>query len=264
MLKFCANLTMLFNEVEFPARFEAARRAGFKGVEYLFPYAFRKDDLATRLNDNGLTQALFNLPPGDWDKGERGIAALPGREAEFRASIGRAGEYAEALGCRTVNCLAGIPDAEARQEHIRATFVQNVRFAADALKRQGVRLVIEPINNFDIPGFWLNRVALAAEIIAESGSDNAYIQYDLYHQQRTGGELVATYRLHQKRIAHIQLADNPGRNEPGSGEINYPFVLGEIDRSGYEGWIGCEYRPRGETTAGLGWLETYRERKEHP
>jgi hydroxypyruvate isomerase len=258
MPKFCANLTMLFNEVDFPARFEAARRAGFRAVEYLFPYAFKKEMLAALLHDNGLTQALFNLPPGNWDKGERGIAALPGREREFRASVSLAAEYAEALACRTVNCLAGIPSSGEEPKRIRATFVENVRFAADTLAKSGVRLAIEPINNFDIPGFWLNRVALANDIIAESGSDNAYIQYDLYHQQRTGGELVATYKLHQKRIAHIQIADNPGRNEPGTGEINYGYVLDEIDRCGYADWIGCEYRPRGDTVAGLAWMTRYR------
>lgn len=258
MLKFCANLTMLFNEVEFPARFEAARRAGFSAVEYLFPYAWPKETLAAALGDNGLTQALFNLPAGDWDKGERGMAAVPGRQAAFRESVGRAAEYAQVLGCKTVNCLAGIPDPKEEPKRIRATFVENVRFAADTLKKSGVRLAIEPINNFDIPGFWLNRVALASDIIAETGSDNAYIQYDFYHQQRTGGELVATFKQHQKRIAHVQLADNPGRNEPGTGEINYPFVLGELDKSGYEGWIGCEYRPRGETAAGLTWMAPYR------
>ncbi len=261
MLKFCANLTMLFNEVEFPARFAAARRAGFHGVEYLFPYAWPKETLAAHLRDNGLTQALFNLPAGDWDKGERGMAALPGREEAFRESVKLAAEYAAALGCRTVNCLAGIPDASEDPKRIRATFTSNVRLAAEALKKAGVRLVIEPINNFDIPGFWLNRVALAAEIIAETGSDNVFIQYDLYHQQRTCGELVATFRQHRERIAHIQLADNPGRNEPGTGEINYPFVLGELDGSGYAGWIGCEYRPLGQTVAGLSWMAPYLKRK---
>ncbi len=257
MLKFCANLTMLFSEVEFPARFAAARRAGFLGVEYLFPYAWPKQTLAAQLRDNGLIQALFNLPAGNWDKGERGIAAIPGREDAFRESVKLAAEYAHALACPTVNCLAGIPDPDGDPARIRATFVSNVRFAAETLKKAGVRLAIEPINNFDIPGFWLNRVALASEIIAEAASDNAFIQFDLYHQQRTGGELVATFRQHRERIAHVQLADNPGRNEPGTGEINYPFVLGELDSSGYAGWIGCEYRPRGDTMAGLSWMAPY-------
>ncbi len=257
MPKFCANLTMLFNEVDFLDRFAAASKAGFTAVEYLFPYAVPKEVVAQALRSNGLKQVLFNLPAGDWAKGERGIGAIPGREGEFREGVAKAIDYAKVLECKMVNCLAGIPPSGTSAEQARATFVGNLRFAASRLKDAGIALVIEPINNFDFPGFWLNRVGLADSVIAETGSDNVFIQYDLYHQQRSEGELTGNFKRHQRRIAHLQLADNPGRNEPGTGEINYPFVFEELDRAGYSGWIGCEYKPRTETLAGLGWVKEY-------
>lgn len=254
MPRFAANLTMLFNELPFLERFEAAREAGFKGVEYLFPYACDKGALAERLERCGLVQVLHNLPAGDWDQGERGIACLPGREAEFQDGVGRAIEYAQALGCRQLNCLAGIAPAGHDPELVRRTLVDNLRFGAAELKKAGIRLLVEPVNTFDIPGFYLGRTAQAIAIIDEVGSDNLFLQYDIYHAQRMDGELANTIGRQLGRIRHIQLADNPGRHEPGSGEINYRWLLAHIDRLGYDGWIGCEYKPAGTTRAGLGWM----------
>jgi hydroxypyruvate isomerase len=255
MPKFAANLTMIFNEVDFLDRFRAAAEAGFKGVEYLFPYAFPKEALAERLDRHGLVQVLHNLPAGDWDKGERGIACHPDRVGEFQDGVGRAIDYAKALGCKQVNCLAGIAPAGVSADTQRQTFVDNLRFAAGKLKEAGIRLLVEPINTFDIPGFYLNRTAQAAEILDEVASDNLFIQYDIYHAQRMEGELGNTIAKYLPRIAHIQLADNPGRHEPGTGEINYPWLFRHIDGLGYDGWIGCEYKPAAKTSEGLGWIE---------
>ncbi len=255
MPKFAANLTMLFTELPFFERFQAAAEAGFKGVEYLFPYDFPAAVLAAELKKHGLTQVLHNLPAGDWAGGERGIAVLPERVEEFRAGVDRAIEYATALGCKQVNCLAGIVPAGACQNMARQTFVDNLRFAADKLKAAGIRLLIEPINTYDIPGFFLSRTAQALEIIDEVGSDNLFVQYDIYHAQRMEGELGNTIARNLPRFAHIQLADNPGRNEPGTGEINYPWLFAHIDLLGYTGWIGCEYKPAASTREGLGWMQ---------
>ena len=255
MPKFAANLTMLFNEIPFLDRFQAAADAGFKGVEYLFPYAFEAGALAERLDRHQLTQVLHNLPAGDWDKGERGIACIPERVGEFQDGVGRAIDYARQLGCKQLNCLAGIAPAGADPERVHQTFVDNLRFASVKLKEAGIRLLIEPVNNRDIPGFWLNRSGQAIAIIDEVGSDNLFLQYDIYHAQRRAGELGNTIAKHLARIAHIQVADNPGRNEPGTGEINYRWLFRHIDKLGYEGWIGCEYKPAADTRAGLGWIE---------
>jgi hydroxypyruvate isomerase len=257
MPKFAANLTMLYNEVDFLDRFKAAARTGFKGVEYLFPYAWPKEQLAELLETHRLRQVLFNLPAGDWSKGERGIACLPDRVAEFQDGVGTAIEYALALNCWRVNCLAGIWPGEARTDQVRATLVANLKFAADKLASAGIKLLIEPINTFDIPGFYLARTQQALDLIAAVGSDNLFVQYDIYHMQRMEGELANTIKANLARIGHLQLADNPGRNEPGTGEINYPFLFGFLDRLGYEGWIGCEYKPKGATGAGLGWVNAY-------
>lgn len=257
MPRFAANLSMLFTELPFMERFGAAAAAGFKGVEYLFPYAFAKQDLAAGLARHGLVQVLHNLPAGNWEAGERGIACDPARVAEFRDGVAQAIDYATALGCRQVNCLAGIAPAGVSAEVLRETFVANLRFAAAQLEEAGIRLLIEPINTYDIPGFYLKRTAQAAEILDEVGSANLFIQYDIYHAQRMEGELAATITKHLPRIAHIQLADNPGRHEPGSGEIHYPWLLRHIDGLGYAGWIGCEYKPATTTTEGLGWLQAY-------
>ena len=257
MPKFCANLTMLYTEVDFLDRFQAAANSGFKGVEYLFPYPYSKEQLAERLDQYDLKQILHNLPAGDWAKGERGIACLPDRVGEFQDGVGRAIDYAKALGCPQVNCLAGIAPKNVTPEKLRETFVANLRFAADKLKAAGIRLLIEAINTRDIPGFYLNRTQQAVDIIEEVGSDNLWVQYDIYHMQIMEGDLAPTIERHFKRIAHLQLADNPGRNEPGTGEINYPFLFGFVDRLGYNGWIGCEYKPKTTTLEGLGWIKPY-------
>ena len=255
MPRFAANLTMMFTEVPFLDRFEPAAQAGFKAVEFLFPYAFEAGEIQRRLADNGLKLVLHNLPAGDWDAGERGIACHPDRVDEFRAGVGRGITYAQALGVRQLNCLAGKAPAGVSDELLRSTFVDNLRFAAHALKAAGLKLLIEPINTFDIPGFYLNRTTQAADILAEVGADNAFIQYDIYHAQRMEGELAATLQKHLPRIGHVQLADNPGRHEPGTGEIHYPFLFAHLDRIGYDGWVGCEYKPATTTQAGLGWLQ---------
>jgi hydroxypyruvate isomerase len=257
MPKLAANLTMLWNELDFLDRFDAAAKAGFTGVEYLFPYAYPKEALAERLARHRLTQVLHNLPAGDWAKGDRGIACNPHRVGEFQEGVGAAIDYAKALGCRQVNCLAGIPPVGAAADVVRATFVSNLRFAADKLGAEGIRLLIEPINTFDIPGFFLSRTRQALDIIRDTGSLNVYVQYDIYHMQRMEGELANTMKAHLAQIRHVQLADNPGRNEPGTGEINYRFLFRLLDSIGYDGWIGCEYKPRGGTDEGLGW------RREH-
>jgi hydroxypyruvate isomerase len=253
MPKFAANLTMLYNEVDFLDRFAAAARSGFKGVEYLFPYAYPKEQLAERLHTHGLKQVLHNLPAGDWAKGERGNACLPDRVGEFQEGVERAIDYAKALGCTQINCLAGIAPAGVASEKIRGTFVANLRFAAEKLGAAGIKLLIEPVNTYDIPGFWLSRTQQALDVIRDVGSNNLYLQYDIYHMQRMEGELANTIKAYLPQIAHVQLADNPGRNEPGTGEINYRFLFGFIDSIGYEGWIGCEYKPKGKTIDGLVW-----------
>ena len=255
MPRFAANLTMLFTEVPFLDRFERAAQAGFKAVEFLFPYAFAADDIQRRLADNGLTLVLHNLPAGNWEAGERGIACHPDRVEEFRAGVSQALVYAQALGVKRLNCLAGKAPAGVADELLRSTFVENLRFAASALKGAGLKLLIEPINTFDIPGFYLSRTAQAVSILDEVGADNAFVQYDLYHAQRMEGELAATAQKYLPRIGHIQLADNPGRNEPGTGEINYAFLFAHLDRIGYDGWIGCEYKPATTSEAGLGWRQ---------
>ena len=256
MPKFCANLTMLYNEVDFLDRFAAAAKDGFTGVEYLFPYPYTKEQLAEKLQQNKLTQVLHNLPAGDWAKGERGIACHPDRVGEFQEGVGKAIEYATALGCKQVNCLAGIAPQGVEAGKLRETFVSNLKFAAGKLQAAGIKLLIEPINTFDIPGFYLNRTAQALDIIKDVGA-NLYVQYDIYHMQRMEGELANSIKTHLAQIPHMQLADNPGRNEPGTGEINYPFLFDFIDGLGYQGWIGCEYKPKAATSAGLGWAKKY-------
>ncbi len=254
MPKFAANLTMLFNEVDFLDRFEAAARAGFQGVEYLFPYDYDADALVERLQEHGLTQVLHNLPAGDWNAGERGIACHPDRVSEFRDGVAKAIEYATALGCKQVNCLAGIVPRSVSARTAHETFVENLRFAAPALEEAGIRLLIEPINTIDIPGFFLNRTHRGRSIISEVASPNLFLQHDIYHMQIMEGDLARTIERNLDVIAHFQIADNPGRHEPGAGEINYPYLFDLIDSSGYDGWIGCEYVPSTTTEEGLGWL----------
>jgi len=253
MPKFAANLTMLFAELPFPDRFAAAKAAGFTGVEYLFPYDFEKAELREQLQRHGLTQVLHNLPAGDWAAGERGIAILPDRIDEFRDGVARAIDYAKALDCRQLNCLVGIAPADADVFELNEVLVANLRFAADALARERIRLLIEPINTTDIPRFFLCRTEQAAQLISDISSSNLFIQYDIYHMQVMEGDIARSLQKHLARIAHVQLADNPGRNEPGTGEINYPFLFRHLDALGYRGWVGCEYKPRTNTIDGLGW-----------
>jgi len=255
MPRFAANLSMLFTELPFLERFAAARAAGFSAVEYLFPYDYAKEELAARLRANGLKQVLHNLPAGDWAAGERGIACHPGRMDEFRAGVDRAILYAHALDCGQLNCLAGKLPGGVDREQAHATFVANVRYAADTLRTAGIRLLIEPINTWDIPGFFLNRTEQAIAVLEEVASDNVFVQYDIYHAQRMEGELAATLQRYLPQIGHIQLADNPGRNEPGTGEINYPFLFRQLDALGWKGYVGCEYKPRTTTLEGLGWIQ---------
>ncbi len=254
MPRFAANLSMLFTEHPFLDRFERAAKAGFEAVEFLFPYAYAAEDIKQRLDAHRLTLVLHNLPAGDWDAGERGIACHPDRIQEFRQGVGKAIEYASVLGVPQLNCLAGKAPVGVSADALRKTFIANLQYAAAELDKAGLRLLIEPVNTFDIPGFYLSGTAHALSILDEVGADNAFVQYDIYHAQRMEGELAATMEKHLARIGHIQLADNPGRNEPGTGEINYPFLFAHLDRIGYRGWIGCEYKPMDKTSSGLGWL----------
>ncbi|WP_284946004.1 hydroxypyruvate isomerase [Acidisoma cladoniae] len=257
MPKFAANLTMLFTELPFLARFQAAAAAGFDAVEFLFPYDFEKEVVADTARGAGVRVILHNLPCGDWNAGERGIACLPDRIEEFRSGVAKAIDYATALGCPTLNCLAGLTVEGVDPARQRAVLVDNLRFAAAALADADLRLVLEPVNDIDVPRFYLPTTRMALGIMDEVGATNLRLQYDLYHQQRMAGELATTLETQFARIGHIQLADNPGRHEPGTGEINYPYLFNRIDALGYTGWIGCEYKPATTTIAGLGWLAPY-------
>jgi hydroxypyruvate isomerase len=258
MPQFAANLSMLWNELPFLDRFAAAARAGFKAVEFLFPYDFTTDEIAQRLKQHQLQLVLHNMPPGDWAAGERGTASWPGREVEFRAGVAKALQYATALGTPNLHCMAGIPPKGVSEAQARATLVGNLRVAAAEAQRHGIRLLLEPINAFDMPGFFVNRPRQAIALMDEVGSDNLFLQYDIYHAQRMEGELANTIKDLLPRIAHMQLADTPGRHEPGTGEINYRYLFDAIDALGYRGHIGCEYKPRdagpGGTDKGLTWL----------
>ena len=257
MPNFAANLSFLFQELDFLDRFEAARRAGFQAVEYLFPYDHAPAEIAARLDDNGLTQALFNLSPGDWEAGERGLAALPGREDDFRRSVDNALRYADALGCRRLHVMAAVVPAGTDARPYEDAYVANLAVAAQALGREGVRALIEPLNQTDMPGYLLSTSGHARRIIETVASGNLFLQYDLYHRQIMEGSLAAGFAQHREIIAHIQIAGVPGRHEPSVGEINYPYLFDMLDQAGYEGWVGCEYRPRGSTLEGLGWLAPY-------
>jgi len=255
MPQFAANLTMLFNEEPFLGRFQKAAKAGFKAVEFLFPYAYNPKEIKDQLDLNHLKLVLHNLPAGDWDSGERGIACLPDRVQEFREGVAKAIEYAKILGVSQLNCLAGKAPVGVDDHILHETLVSNLQFAAAELKKENLRLLIEPINTFDIPGFFLSKTKQALQILDEVCADNAFVQYDIYHAQRMEGELCNTIEQNLSRIGHIQLADNPGRNEPGTGEINYVHLFKFLDRIGYQGWIGCEYKPATTTEEGLGWIK---------
>lgn len=258
MPRIAANLTMMFQEHDFLNRFEAAAEAGFTGVEYLFPYDFDASQLAELLARHKLKQVLHNLPAGDWAAGERGIAIFPDRINEFQAGVGRAIEYATTLGCTQLNILSGIAPDGADTDKLNQTFIDNISFAAVELAKNGIGLVVEAINTLDIPRFFLCGTEQALDVIAATGSQNIKLQYDMYHMQIMEGNLARTIETHLSNIGHIQIADNPGRHEPGTGEINYPFLINFLDEIGYDGWIGCEYVPKTTTIEGLGWFASYK------
>ena len=254
MPKLAANLSTLFVERDFPERFAAARAAGFRYVEYQFPYAFAADELAAAAREAGVEVVLHNLPAGDFARGERGIACLPGREREFRDGVERAIDYATRVGCARLNCIAGLAPVD--RAHFDA-LVANVRFAARRLDEVGIGLVIEPLNTRSVPGCFLSHSAQAIDVLNAAGEANARLQYDLFHMQIMEGDLACTLERLPGRIGHVQIADVPDRHEPGTGEINFDFLLAHLDRIGYAGWVGCEYNPRGETLEGLTWAKPY-------
>jgi hydroxypyruvate isomerase len=256
MPKFAANLSMMFNEVPFPERFAAAAKAGFKAVEFLFPYDYPAADVASWLKQNGLVNALFNMPPGNWAGGERGIASLPGREQEFRDGVAKAVEYALALGTPTVHCMAGYFPAGGDRARHHAVYIENVRYAAQEMAKIGRTLVIEPINHRDMPTYFLNTQAQGVAVCQEIGLPNLKVQMDFYHCQIVEGDLTTTFKKNLASIGHVQIASVPKRNEPDEdGETNYPYIFKLLDEMGYEGFVGCEYNPRGRTEDGLGWFK---------
>lgn len=259
MLRFAANLTMMYNEVPFLERFAAAADDGFEAVEYLFPYDFRPEEIAERLQARGLTQALFNLPPGNWAAGERGLACLPGREQEFAQGLEAALPYARATGVKRLHVMAGLEPAGVEPQTLRRTYINNLRLACDRLGELGISVMIEPINRRDMPGYHLNHQAQAHQICAELQRPNLKVQMDFYHCQIVEGDLASRLRTHFAGIGHIQIAGVPERHEPDCGEVNYPYLLDLLDNLGYAGYVGCEYRPRAGTSAGLGWLRRYRQ-----
>ena len=255
--KFSANLSMMFQEVPFMERFAAAAGAGFKAVEFMFPYEYAIADLKAALDAHGLKLVLINLPAGNWAAGERGIAVDPARKQEFAEGLAKAVEYARALGVPQVNCLvgrvlSGVPCGEQRQ-----ALVGNLRLAAETLGKNGIRLLVEHLNSRDVAGFTLDTTAKVFSVLDEVNHPNAYLQYDVYHAQRMEGELANIYRTHRERISHIQIADNPGRHQPGTGEINYRWLLGDLMASGYTGYIGLEYVPAPDSLRSLGWVGEY-------
>ncbi len=251
MPRFAANLSFLFQDLPFLDRFEASAKAGFRAVEFLFPYDFPKQEIVARLKANGLTQALFNLPPGDWSKGERGLAAMPGREAEFEAAMKTALDYAKATGCKRVHAMPGLRHHGAERKTYIANLRKGARMAADA----GVDVIIEPINTRDIPGFFLNTTAEARAVIFEVGEKNLGLQFDLYHRAIQEGDVAMAIREFGHLAKHYQIASPPDRGEPDDGELNYRFLFQEIDKTGFDGFVGCEYKPRGDTLAGLKWVK---------
>ena len=257
MPNLAANLSMMFNEVPFLDRFDAAAKAGFKAVEFLFPYEHPAAVLRARLDAAGLQQVLFNMPPGDWAAGERGLASLPGRAQEFRDNVKIALDYAETLGCPLIHCMAGIPPSGTSPITAAALFAANLAWAGEQAKTAGVRLAIEPINHRDMQGYHLNTMAQGAAIVDAIGVDRIGLQFDVYHCQTTEGDITKRLEKFLPVVAHMQIADVPLRNEPGTGEIGWEYVFRRIDELGYTGWVGCEYRPAGDTVAGLGWRQRF-------
>jgi hydroxypyruvate isomerase len=257
MPRFAANLSMLFTDAPLADRIDRAAKAGFAAVEVQFPYELPAATLRARLDANGIPMVLHNLPAGDWAAGDRGIACHPRRISEFQDGVGQAIDYARLLGCGRLNCLAGIAPDGVTHDKAQETLIENLRFAAAVSKRAGIELVLEPINTRDTPGFMVATTRAGLAVIEAVGSDNLRLQYDIYHAQVMEGDLARTLQEHLPQIAHIQLADNPGRHEPGTGEINFPFLLQHIDRIGYAGWVGCEYKPSGRSEDSFGWLQPW-------
>ena len=257
MPRFSANISMLFREVEFPGRFDAAAQAGFRAVEIQFPYAWEKSLLARSAQRAGVEVVLINIPAGDPDKGDRGIACLPSRVAEFREGVARAIDYAGALGCKQMNCLAGVAPPGADGAALRRTYASNLRYAAGELARHGMTLLTEPVSTQAVPSFYLNMSAQALALMDEADAANLKLQYDLYHMRIMGDDLAETLSANLHRIGHMQIADVPGRHEPGTGEIDFPRLFELIDRLGYQGWVGAEYVPAGKTEDGLAWVKKY-------
>ncbi len=257
MPKLNANLSMMFNEVPFLERFGAAAKAGFKGVEFLFPYDFAAAQIREQLDAHKLEMVLFNMPPGDWAAGDRGLACDPAKFQQFQDGVGKALEYAAVLGATRLHVMAGLRPRGVSEDQMREAYIRSLRFAGAEAAKHGITILIEAINSRDIPGFYLNNSRQAFDIMHYTAMPNVKFQYDIYHMQIMEGDLALTIEKNLDKIGHMQLADTPGRHEPGTGEINYPFLFGHIDRVGYTGWIGCEYRPAGDTVAGLGWAKGY-------
>lgn len=257
MPRFAANLSTMFNEYNFLDRFKAAAHAGFKGVEYLFPYDFNPTDIKAELDEHGLKQVLFNMTAGNWEMGERGMACIPERINEFKESVEQSIEYAKVLECKQIHCMMGITPQGTAKDVLLQTVLDNLQYAADKFRDENIKLLIEPINTRDIPGYYLSHTADALNLITEIDANNILLQYDIYHMQIMEGDLAMTIKENLASIAHIQIADTPGRHEPGTGEINYPFLFKLLDDVGYQGWIGCEYFPRTTTLDSLKWCEAY-------
>jgi 2-dehydrotetronate isomerase len=253
MPKFAANLTMMFNEVPFLDRFEAAAQAGFRAVEFLFPYQYSADEIAEKLRAHKLENILFNLPPGDFAAGERGIAALPEREVEFHESVASAISYARVFATPNLHVMAGLTQHGAE----RKTYIENLKYAAAETAKYGITLLIEPINTRDIPGYFLNMQADAHVIRKEVGAANLKVQMDFYHAQIVEGDIAMKLSRYLPHVGHIQIASVPDRCEPDEGEVNYPYLFNLLDELSYDGWIGCEYRPRGDTVEGLKWMRDF-------
>ncbi len=258
MVKFAANLTMMFKEVEFLDRIDRAAACGFEAVEFLFPYDYPAAEIKSRLDRHGLTLALFNMFAGDWAGGERGFAARPGKRAEFRASVEQALEYARALGCARLHTMSGVTAQEPDRAACEAAWVENLAWAADRAAEAGVTLLIEPLNTRDMPGYFVSRQDETLALIDRVGRANVKLQFDVYHAQIMDGDITRRIERLAGRYAHVQIASVPDRHEPDEGELAYDHVFAAFDRVGYDGWIGCEYNPRGATEAGLGWFAAHR------
>jgi hydroxypyruvate isomerase len=257
MPKFSSNLWFMFTEVPFLDRFAAAADAGFQAVEFAFPYAYPVDKVAESLHRAGLKQVLFNMPPGDLEAGDRGLSCIPGREAEFEASVDKALEYARALQCPRLHTMAGVVPPYADRQAYEDTYVRNIKAAAQKAAEHNIALLLEPLNSRDVPGYLLSKQAQAQQFVKRINEPNVSIQLDLYHCQIMEGDLAMHIQEMKGQYAHVQIAGVPGRHEPDVGEINYPYLFDVLDETGYDGWIGCEYRPKGKTTDGLGWIAVY-------